>query len=213
MAKTDNKQESESEEKKFNLTVKNKKLIIFISALLVLMGILYLGKSLFVVAIINNRPIFRTSIISELEKRYGSATLESVVNESLILQEASKKNVVVSTEAIDKEVKIIEDNIKAQGSDLDTELSRAGQKREDLLKGIKLKLLIEKILADRIQVSDKEIEDYFNSNKTVLYKDQKIEDVKDSVKATLMGMKLEEEYLKWIEEIKNSAKIKYFLSY
>ena len=71
----------------------------------------FLLKGLFVAAMVNGQPIFRFTVINELEKQGGSQALSALVNQTLILQEAKKKNIQVTQEEIDNSVKQIEDSV------------------------------------------------------------------------------------------------------
>ena len=175
--------------------------------------ILYFIKGLFVVAVVNNYPILRISIIKELEKQGGSQVMETIINERLIVQEAAMKNIKVTKDDIDKEVLQIEKNLKLQGTDLETALSMQGQTKDDLIKAISLKLLIEKTLKDRIVINDEEIKTYFDSNKATLYKGKTLEEIKSEISTTLGQQKLSAEYQKWIVEIKANAKILKFVDF
>lgn len=197
-----------SKTKKINMSLLKKVII----AILVI-AILYVFRGYFVVAVVNNYPITRLSVIKELEKQGGSQVLESIISERLIMQEAAKKNVKVTKEDIEKELKIIEDNLKAQGTDLQTALSMQGQTKDDLEKAISLKLLIEKTLADKITTTEDEVKKYFDDNKLTLYKDKILENVKEDIKNTLEQQKLSTEYQKWISEIREKAQIINFLNY
>jgi len=170
-------------------------------------------KGLFVVALINGEPISRLAIVQELEKQGGKQALSSLVNQTLILQEAKKKNVQVVQAEIDKAEKKIEDSLKAQGQSLDTALTMQGMTRKDLALQLKLRSLVEKLLADKIKVTEKEIADYIEKNKdtfpTTLTSDQ----IKTSVEEQLKQQKLASESQTWIEGLKKNAKINYFVNY
>jgi hypothetical protein len=193
--------------------IKNNPKLIYALIAGVVLAVLFIFRSLFVVAVVNNYPISRFSVIRELEKQGGSQVLDSIISERLIMQEAAKKNVKVSKEDVDKELQVIENNLKSQGTDLETALSIQGQTKEDLNKAISLKLLIEKTLADRIVVDATEIKTYFDNNKATLYKDKLLSQVEAEIKSQLEQQKLSSEYQKWIAEIKAKAKIINFINF
>jgi len=181
-------------------------------ALLVIL-ILFSLKSLFVVALVNNFPISRLAVIRELEKQGGDQVLESLINERLILQEAAKKKVSVLQEEIDSEIAVIEENLQKQGTTLEAALSLQGQSKNDLIKAIKLKLLIQKIIADKLTVNEEEVKTYYTNNLTALYKGKSLETVKDEIKNLLQQQKLNQEYQTWIQEINEKAKIRRIFSF
>jgi parvulin-like peptidyl-prolyl isomerase len=195
---------------------RNKKLPRFKS--LVIVGLVLISAILFirfflVVAVVNGRPITRISLIKELEKQGGQSILDGLIEKSLIYQEAGKQNISISKEELDAEIKSIEDYIQEQGLSLDEALSMRGQTKSDLADQIKLQRLVEKILGEKISVSDEEIKAYFDENASLYDAGTKLETVKDQIKETLFQQKLSEEYYTWVEELKTKAKINYFVSF
>jgi len=182
------------------------------SIVIVVLGVLYLAKGVFVAAVVNGVPISHYSLVKELEKQGGKDVLDSLVTEKLIYQEARRKNINVSQEEIDKEIAGIETQLKGQGMDLDTALSLQGQTRGDLQKNLEIKLIIEKILSDKLSVTDEEVKNYFDDNQSV-YKGETLDSVKDEIVQTLKQQKLSSEYQNWIADIKKNSKLIYFLNF
>lgn len=175
--------------------------------------ILFYFKGLFVVALVNGVPITRLSIIQELEKQGGKQTLSSLVNQTLILQEAKKKNIEVSQKEIDDAAKQIEDSLKTQGQSLDTALAMQGMTRQDFLMQLKLRNLVEKLLADQVKVTDKEISDYIEKNKDTFSTDLKEPEIKKRVEEQLKQQKLASSSQVWLTNLTKNAKIQYFVNY
>jgi len=170
-------------------------------------------KGLFVAALVNGEPISRLSLIQQLEKQGGKQALSALVNQALILQEAKKKNIQVSQAEIDASAKQIEDSLKSQGQNLDTALAMQGMTRQDFLIQLKLRNLVEKLLADKIKVTDKEISDYIEKNKATLPTNLTSDEIKKSVEEQLKQQKLGSASQAWIQELNKSAKINYFVTY
>jgi parvulin-like peptidyl-prolyl isomerase len=170
-------------------------------------------KGLFVAALVNGEPITRIAIISELEKQGGKQALSALVNQTLILQEARKKNIQVSQAEIDTATKQIEDSLKSQGQSLDTALAAQGMTKQDLIAQLKLRNLVEKLLADKIKVTDKEIADYIEKNKDTLPTNLTGDEIKKSVGEQLKQQKLASASQTWLEELNKNSKINYFVSY
>jgi parvulin-like peptidyl-prolyl isomerase len=175
--------------------------------------IAFLLKGLFVAALVNGEPITRFQVISELEKQGGKQALSSLVNQALILQEARKKNIQVSQKEVDAATKQIEDSLKGQGQDLDTALAAQGMTRKDLETQLKLRTLVEKLLADKIKVTDKEIADYIEKNKDTLPANATEAENKKSVEEQLKQQKLSTESSAWVEGLNKNAKVNYFVTY
>jgi parvulin-like peptidyl-prolyl isomerase len=186
----------------------------FIALLIIVLAVaaFYL-KGLFVAALVNGEPITRIQVISELEKQGGKQSLASLVNQALILQEAKKKNIQVSQSEIEASLKQIEDSLKGQGQNLDTALAAQGMTKQDLQEQLKLRNIVEKLLADKIKVTDKEITDYIEKNKDTFPTAMKEDEVKKSVGEQLKQQKMSSVSSAWLQELNKNAKINYFVSY
>ena len=199
----------------FKKATRNKKLVKNVKIVTIgvlILAVLYFAKGFLVAAIVNGAPVSRISLIKELERQGGSDVLSSLITEKLIFQEASKNKIKVADEEIATEVKAIEEQLVAQGMDLESALALQGQTREDLERNLKIRIILEKILADKIGVTDEEIQSYFTENKT-LYEGKTLAEVKDEVSTTLRQQKLSTEYQTWIASLKENAKIHYFVSF
>ena len=198
----------------YPITNKLKQPKIFIPLIIVILVVVaFFLKGLFVVALVNGQPITRLALIAELEKQGGKQTLSSLVNQTLILQEAKKKKIEVSQKEIDTQAKQIEDSLKQQGQDLNTALEMQGLTRQDFMMQLKLRSLVEKLLADQIKVSDKEVADYIEKNAETLPKDLKEEEIKKGVTEQLKQQKLAGKSQEWLANLQKNAKINYFVNY
>ena len=193
--------------------MKNKKLILVVFLLLI---IAFFSKSLFFAALVNGKPISRLSIIKDLEKRGGKPTLDALISRELILQEASKKKLRVTKEELDKRTKEIEKSTEKQGQKLDQLLTMQGMTREDFGDQLYVQLILEKILIDKIKVTDKEIDDYLKK----LAEDPSVLEItptpapgRNEVRDQLRQDKLQKEAQTLVENLKKSAKIAYFVNY
>ncbi len=181
--------------------------------IIVLLILAFLLKGLFVAALVNGQPIIRLTLIQELEKQGGKQALSALINQTLILQEAKKKNIEVSQEEIDKSAKQIEDSLKKQGQNLDTALAMQGMTRQDFLMQLKLRSLVEKLLADKIKVTDKEVSDYIEKNKDTLPTNLKEDEIKKGVREQLKQQKMASASQAWLANLTKNAKINYFVNY
>lgn len=197
---------------KIKKVLDRKKVLAGLAIILVVL-LLTLGRSLFVAAFVNTTPIFRISLVRELEKQGGSQVLENLIDRALVDQEAKKARVVVTNEEIDSQIKSIEDVIKAQGLNLDDALKFRGMTRNDLVNQIKYQESIKKLLGPQITITDAEIKDYFDKNKTTFPAGSTLEKVKAGIKDSLLQQKLSAKYATWIAEIRGKAKILYFLKF
>jgi len=198
----------------YPITDKIKQPKIFIPLIIIVLVILaFLLKGLFVAALVNGQPISRLTLIAELEKQGGKQTLSSLVNQTLILQEAKKKNIEVNQKEIEAQSKQIEDSLTKQGQNLDTALAVQGLTRQDFMTQLKLRSLVEKLLANQIKVTDKEVTDYMEKNKETLPINLKEDEIKKGVTEQLKQQKLASASQGWLANLQKEAKINYFVNY
>lgn len=193
---------------------KVKRLHILIALAIIALGaLLYFGRGLFVAAVVNGQPISRFSVISEAEKQSGQQSLQTLVRNTLIEQEARKSNVAITDQEINDEIKKIETSISKQGQKLDEVLAMQGMTQEDLKKIIRLQKLVEKIVGKDVKVSDEEINKYIEQNKDFLPKDKSEEELKKTAKESLTQQKLNTKINDWLTSLQTKAKIMYFVQY
>lgn len=173
----------------------------------------FFGKNIVIAATVNGQPIYRLSIVSELEKQGGKQALDGIISETLIFQEARKKNVSVSEDEIAAEIKKIEDNLSKQGQSLDQLLITQGLGRDSLKKRITIQKLVEKLIGKDIAVSDKEVDEYIEKNKDQLPQDQDQNKLRSDIKEQLKQQKLSEKVQNWLTDLQKNSKINYFVSY
>jgi len=198
--------------KKIFIKKKNTKPLLFIVVFFVALAVLYFFRGLFLVALVNNKPITRLALIKQLEKESGKATLENLVIKELILQEAGKKGVSVSQEDIQKEIDNITEIVEAQGSSLETALSMQGQSIEDLRENIRIQKTAEEILKDDISVSNEEALEYFEENKE-FYEDKEFVDLEAEIKEQLFQQKLQVKFSELLETLKSDSNIRYLVTF
>lgn len=168
-------------------------------------------RSFFVAGIVNKRVITRMELNDVLAKRYGQAVLEEMINEEILLQEGKNQGIEVKQEEVDKEFASLKERVGGDEA-LKTALVQYGLSQDDLIRQIKLRL-VQKGLADKlftIEVTDEEVKEYFTDN-AAMYKDKKLDDVKESIKEELKTQKQQQQFTAWFEETKNKAQVQNFL--
>ncbi len=183
-----------------------------IIGILIIVSLIYLGRNLIVAAMVNGQPISRLAVVAELEKQGGKSALDSLITKQLILQEAKKKNIVVSQGDIDAELKNISANLEQQGQKLDQVLALQGMTKEQLVDQIKLQKMLEKMVG-KIEVTDKEVDEYITSNQESLPQDQDEKTMKTNVKSSLLQQKTNTKAQELLENLRKNAKINYFVQY
>jgi parvulin-like peptidyl-prolyl isomerase len=193
---------------------KPKPLVIAIGIAVVLIIVaLFFTKGIFVVATVNGSPISRFAVISELEKQGGKQALETLVDKKIIASELNKKGINIPKEEVDAEIEKIKAQVTAQGGTLEMALAQQGLTEESLREQITIQKKLEKLLADKIAVTDLEIDAYIKDSKATPPKDVKMEDFRKQIGDQLKQQKFQQEAQKWVADLTASAKIKYYVNY
>jgi parvulin-like peptidyl-prolyl isomerase len=176
---------------------------VFVAAVVVIaLGVLlWFHKGLVVAGNINGQIITTPSFYNRLVKADGSQVFDSLVQETLIKQEARKKNVTASKDEIDKKIAEIETNL-GDKEGLDSALAQNNTTMDQLRTQVEIQILVEKLLADQIKVTDAEVTKYIADNKATspnITRDQATQQVQSE--------KLSEKFTPWYNDLKAKAKI------
>lgn len=178
--------------------------------ILVLLVLLFLFRSAFVVALVNGQPISRSEFNKQLEAQAGKQVMNSLVTEKLIQQEADRQHITVNQSELDAQVKSIQNQLAKQGQTLDTALAAQGMTRDDFMTQLRLQALVKKMLANKIKVSDDEVNSYIDKNKDALPQDTNPDQLKAQVRQQLEQQKLTQAAQTLIQQLQQKAKITYF---
>jgi len=202
-------QHQKTDEKSIKISIKTATIIVVIIILGVLANIY---KGLFIAATVNGSPISRLTIIQKLEKTSGKNLLDSLITEKLIQDEVNVKKIIVSNDEINARIKEMQDQIVAQGGTLDAMLSAQGMTMDDLKTQIILQKEVEKLVADKINVTDEEVAQYIKDNAISIPSGQEAT-ITAQIKDELRNQKLSTEGNALIANLKSQAKIRYFVNY
>lgn len=195
------------------LTPVQKKQMRIALVLIVVAAVLYYYRGVFIVASVNGQPISRLSVISELERQSGKKALDSIVTQTIVQQEAAKKKIVIKDSEIDVEIKKIEASLSKQEQKLDEALAAQGMTLDELKKQIRIQKMLEALVGQDIQVSDKEVDAFIEENKAAMPTGTPSPETRKQVSETLKQDKLNTKIQAWITEHQKSAKINYFKTY
>ncbi len=190
-----------------------KKYIFAFLGIIILGALLFLSKELFIAAIVNGEPIPRWTVIQELEKQNGQRTLSALITKTLISQEAKKQGVIISDKEIDEEIKKIDDSVTKQGQKLDQLLATQGLTKKDLREQIRVEKIIAKVLGKEITVTDKEVDEYIEKNKSSFPEDTDIPSEKENIKKQLEQQKMNEKFQNWLDALQKKSSIVNFVQY
>lgn len=185
---------------------------VIVVAIIVVGAIAYLGKGLVIAATVDGSPISRLAVIQELEKASGKSSLDSLITKKIVQNEAEAKKIVVSDDEINAEIKKIEGQIASQGGTLEAALASRSMSMENLKKQIVFQKQMEKLVADKIIVTDEEAAQYIKTNQIPMTKGQEATTTAQ-IKDELRNQKMNTEAAALITALKEKAKIRYFVKY
>ena len=116
------------------------------------------------VATVDGVTITRGDLYKDLKKQYGKETLDTRINQALVDAEAKKQNIKITDADIDK----AEERIRAQFTSADgfnSMLTQYNLTLAELRDQLKTQLVIEKLLADKIAITDAEYKTQFDAMK------------------------------------------------
>lgn len=185
------------------------KAYIIIAVLILIGGLLYKNKSLFLAGMVGKTPIFKWQLDQTLEKKYGKQEFDNTATELLIQKEASAKKITVSQPEIASEVARLEKSLNGRIS-LDDALKAQGITREEFNRQVRIQILVGKLLANETKVDDKEIDDFIAKNKDSFTSSDAAE-IRIEAKNNLQQQKLSQKFQGWLDEIKKRITVQSFL--
>lgn len=185
-----------------------KSYIILALSILAIATLLFLFRGLIVAATVNGEPVSRVSVVRELEKRGGKQVVDQLIAQALVRQEARKRNISVSQDEVNKEIKQIEERLKQQGQTLDQAIKAEGISRSELEEQIRTEKMLDKMVGN-VTVTDKEVSDYIEQNKQSIPENAKQADIK----AGIRDQKRQDKKQALVQDLQKKAKINYFVQY
>lgn len=170
-------------------------------------------KHLFIAATVNGKLITRFALDRELEKASGKDTLEGLITKSLILQEAKALNVSPTETEITKKVDEIRTQLEPQGTTLEEALLAQGRDLNDLEEQLVVQVIVEKILGKDVQITDEQVETYFEENASFFPEEATLESEAPAIKEQLFQQLLGQKFQPWLEDLKAEANLKYYLEF
>lgn len=174
-----------------------------------LVALLALNKSWWLAAVVNGKPVFRWDFNRVMTQRFGQQTLENMISEQLIAEEGVKSGVVISQKDVDAKVQEI---VKGLGENVKIEdlLKFQGMTKADFEKQLRLQMMMEKILAKDLAITEDDVNNYIASNSALMTATDEAS-LKDEAREAIRSQKIGEKMQTWFTELKEKAKILRFL--
>lgn len=149
----------------------------------------------------------------EAAEQAKNQTIDSLIGQTLLLQEADKKNYKVTEEEINKQLEEIKKQFKTE-EEFEAALKKSGMDMKtfetQIADGIKLKQYVEKEVPAG-EITDEEIQKMYDQfaeqGKSTGQEVPKLEDVKPQIEQSLQQQKQQEKLAQQVEELKKNAKI------
>ncbi|MGM9927449.1 MAG: peptidylprolyl isomerase [Bacillus sp. (in: firmicutes)] len=117
-----------------------------------------------VVASVDGEKITKDELYDIMAASYGANTLESLINEKVINLEAEKEGVTVSDDEIQEELDAFIESYGGEDT-FNSALEYSGMTLDEFKEQIANYQKIEKLLAPQIEITEEEMEEYFEENK------------------------------------------------
>jgi len=176
-------------------------------------ALIYNYKSLFIAATVQGKPVYRWEVIKVLESQLGEQALNNLIEKKLIANEAASKNIVVSDDEVNIKIKTIEDGILQGGQTLDQFLVQNGMTETEFRDQVKHIALIEKLMEDKVTVTEEEITAYIEENKESFPEITDDAQGRSLVKESLKQNKLSQLYVSYIEELRTTGNVNVIVNY
>ncbi len=167
-------------------------------------------------AVVNGEVI----TIAELDERYESLPeqykvlitkefyLDQLINTKLLLQEARSLGIVVSIEEVNEEIDLIAIDFETE-EEFDAYISESGLTREELAKQIEEKILIDKLLEEKvysqIDIPESRVKIFYDNNKDQI--EQEYDEIKEDIEDMLKDDIASSAINTYINQLKSKADI------
>jgi foldase protein PrsA len=178
---------------------------VLMAIVLVIVLMVIKNPKLLVAATVNNKPIMVWNLNSVLQKKFGSKILDQMIDEMLIKEEAKRLNVTVSNAEVQNKMTELENQVGGKDA-LGQLLLRQGMTNTDLSEQLSLKTLVDKMLVNKVKVTDKDVQDFIEKNKESLPATDAAEQ-KKYVESIITQQQLSDSFQKWYEELKSKTKV------
>lgn len=165
-------------------------------------------KSWLIAATVNRSPITNLELQMKLNDQFRSQTLNQLIEEKVLLDEARKNNAFPTEAEIDQRIKDLETQVG--GSQVfDSLLSQQGLTRSALRNRVRIPLAISKLYLKEATVSAEEIDKFLETNKDQLRATDSAKQVEEA-EDLLRQQKLSQIFNEKFQNLRQQAKISIF---
>ncbi|MGQ4667116.1 peptidylprolyl isomerase [Metabacillus halosaccharovorans] len=117
-----------------------------------------------VVAKVGSESLTKDDLYTFFVEQNGEAALDTLITKNLINQEVEKEKITVSSKEIDAELQELIDSYGGEET-FEQQLTSSGLTQDDIKEDIEVNLKIEKLLEPQIEITEEEMQTYFDENK------------------------------------------------
>lgn len=133
----------------------------------------WLGGGDKTIAVVNGEKITQDDFVQIAASFDGAHVLDQMIAEKLVSQKAREEGLSVSDEEYEAELAVLKEQFPNEEM-FELVLEQQGMSEETFRKQIEMNLLLEKMLAPKIEVSDEEVKEYFEENKEMFGEPEKV---------------------------------------
>ncbi|WP_044338789.1 peptidylprolyl isomerase [Rossellomorea aquimaris] len=127
-----------------------------------------------VVAKVGDKSISKEDLYTTLVDQYGDAALDTMIAEKIVELESDEQEITVKDSEIDEELESIKASYGGEEA-FNEALASSGTSLDSVKENIQSFLLTEKLLKDRVSISDDQIKEYFETNKDSFAQNEQVE--------------------------------------
>ncbi|HZQ37849.1 MAG TPA: SurA N-terminal domain-containing protein [Dehalococcoidia bacterium] len=158
------------------------------------------------VATVNGSKITRAEYDKAVAQGDGGDILDNLISKRLVEDDAAKRHITATPDEIDAKIR----DTKAQlGSEAQWQQALAAQHLTELEARdlFRIEILLDKLTADKAQVTQADIQQYFDQNKDTQFQGKTIDQVQDQIKQQLTSDKQQQARSDYLTSLKNNARI------
>lgn len=167
----------------------------------------WFARRYLIVATVNGQPVSRFELNERMNAQFGQSTLDSLVNERLIMGASRQEGIFITKEEIDTRVKEIQDRLKQNNVSFADALSAQGLNEQLFRRQLEIQLSIEKMFDKKATVSATEIDEYLKNYPEMTSQSTDAAKLKTDSENILKQQKINGLFEEWFANIKKDAKI------
>ncbi len=177
-----------------------------VGIILIILLLAYYKKNLFIAATVNGVPITNLELLSRESQLYRQKTLNDMINEQIITQEASRNGITVSDAEVNQAISDLEKQFGGEAQ-LNMLLAQQGEDMNYLRSQTKIKLTIEKLYSPEASVSAAEVKQFINQNKNQMPSSNSAEQVKFATEQIKQQKIFNQIFPQKFQELKQASKV------